>query len=69
MDKVFKNQEVIPAGKEFAESSVSITAGPPSLLSVVFEGFGKIVMDDSTDVGLIDSHSEGDCGGNDRSLS
>ena len=38
----------------------TVTPGPADFLIVVVDAFGKIVMNNETDIGFVDAHAEGD---------
>ena len=54
-----------PRVEEYAVAGQIVAAGPARLLVVPLDGLGHIVVDDETDIGLVDAHPEGDGGHND----
>lgn len=63
--KVSKGAEVVATSQKFAVGTVAIAPGAADFLSVVLERFGKVVVVNGTDVGLVDAHAEGDGGADD----
>ena len=61
INKVLDFADIPVAEKEKTMGRQTVPPGAPDFLVVVVDASGQVIMDDKTDVGLVDSHAEGDC--------
>ena len=59
----FQVEDVGPRVEEDAVARQPVASGPADLLVVALDRLRHIPMDDEADVGLVDSHAEGNGGG------
>src|SRR5262249_46600215 len=62
LDKPPLQERVAAAVEKQATGGQSIAAGASDFLIVTFQILGQVGVDDKTDIGLVDSHSESDRG-------
>src|SRR5450755_1533883 len=60
LDEKFGRTNVGSAEEQGAARRISVASGAAGFLVVAFQALGQVVMNDPTDVRLIDAHSEGD---------
>lgn len=61
LDEVALDGEVVLVIEEVAETVLAVAAGSADFLVIGLEGAGDLVVDEESDVFLVDSHAEGVC--------
>src|SRR5690606_3108281 len=59
VNEVHLLRDISSIEKKHAIAGQSVASGTSGFLVVAFDVFGKIVVDDPTDIGFVDAHSEG----------